>query len=336
MLRLIASILVLASRAVASSDRIQAVKEINFVITTSKFKECLFALTPNATLMDLRTEIILHCGFQYPFRIQILGETVAPLRVSHKETIAENRFINSIWSMLVDSWNGTVAFRIPLKIRAPPDEDTAVYFSLLKMLSTLQSNDHHHLWFQFIRKCSQSKSCSVQDLCDQFERHFQCHYGELKWIVLSKQTLEGKLDLFFLPSTVTKLNVGDNSLTEICGLDQLSAKQLVTLKVVKNPLEIDLQPLVLSNSSRNNPLKCLGVSANQIKRSLCVGATTERVEGDDNNFGRRLRRAATKWINSSILDRIVIGWKGQTQQKYHIHHPQASIESTKCQPYDCL
>ena len=54
------------------------------------------------------------------------------------------------------------------------------------------------------------------------------------------------VNLIFLPPTVIQLNLERNLLTAVLGLDKLAGKRLRTLNIRKNPLEIDLKPLVRS------------------------------------------------------------------------------------------
>lgn len=303
MIQMIASIVLVGSRLVYSTNDIQSMELIHFVIIKSKLMECCFSLPPTATLIDLRKAVALQSGFQYPFRIQSLGETIVPSQLSYQEMIAENRCIKSSWNILSDVWKGTVGFRIPLKVRAPLEQDIAVYLSLSQMCGGTYSNVHQFGWYRFIQQCVQSELCLVQDLCDQFKDQFICHDGELKEIrlrSLNKQKLKGEIDLSFLPSTVTKLDVQRNLLTGIYGLDRLAGKRLVDLKVIKNFMEIDLQPLVRSESSHDNPIRFICVSAHQIARSLLE---SEAAFGD---FGPRVHRAAENWIKSSILDRLTV------------------------------
>ena len=274
--------------------------------------ECSFALPPTATLIDLEKEVASVCSLQYPFEIQLFAKPIVSVGLSNTEMIAQNPCIKSAWNTLSDFWNLTIGLRIPLKVQAPSNPDSAMYLSLLQMFGGLEANALEFEWFQFIQECAQSKSCSVQDLCDRF-KGFSCRDGELNWIGLngwSAQRLRGTIDLFFLPATVTKLEVMRNMLTEIHGLDRLVGKQLHSLRVVKNPLEIDLNHFVPSDSSPENPLRFISVGACQISRSLSVIPVTPV---DSPWFGQRVNRAVEEWITTSCLDQICIGsnksWK---------------------------
>lgn len=316
MMQLIAFI-VMGSRLDATIDDITSVPAIHFVITKSRLVECAFSLPPNATLIVLRRAVALQCSFQYPFQIQLLGETIVSSQFSDIETIAKNPIIKSAWDILSDLWKVPVGFRIPLKVRVLSAQDIAMYSSLHQMFGGLESNVHEVEWFKFIRQCNRSKSCFEQDLCDRFQHHFRCGDGELKWIGLDRQQLKGTIDLSFLPSTVTKVDLKRNLLTEIYGLDRLAGKQLGCLSVIKNPLEIDLQQLIRSDSSQDNPLRFIVVGANQISRSLFRSDEDLRFDesqrcddGDTaDTYGQRVHRAAERWINSSFLEKISVGWK---------------------------
>ena len=288
----------------SSTYGIECVKEINFVISKSKDEECSIPLPPTATVMDLKREIAVQCDFQYPVQIGLLGETIVPSQLSWTETIAENPTIRSTWNLLADFWNVTSGFRIPLKIQAPLEEDTALYTSLLQMFGEVGANDDDHEWYRFIQQCSRHNTCSVQDLCDRYYRQFTCREGNLKSILLSRQRLIGTLDVSYVPRTVTKLDVSRNYLTMIHGVDRLAGKHLATLILMKNQLEFNLRPFARYDTdlSKENPLRCIGVSASQLAAFLLQDDNK-----DDADLGQRVSRAAQNWIDSSILDDIILG-----------------------------
>lgn len=306
MVQLTVFILSAASLLLHPTDGIESVPEIHFVII-DKLMEWSFALPPTATLMDLQKAVALEWSLQYPFEVRLLGETIVSARSASDENISSNPNIRFAWKLLSDFWSVSVGFRIPLTVHH--NADTQVYFSLLRMLAGCVSNEHKLEWFQFIQQCAQSKLCSVQDLCDKFKDHFSCYNGELKWIGLSGRTLRGTIDLSFLPSTVTKMDLEHNLLTRIYGLDRLAGKQLASLKIKKNPLEIDLQPFVRSDSSKNNPLRFIWVNLHQICGSLHESGYTQRKEPGAGDGMARVNRVVGKWINYSILDHLYIGWK---------------------------
>ena len=299
---------------------IESVKEINFVIPKSKDEECSIPLPPTATVMDLKKEIAMKCDFQYPVQIRSLGETIVPSRLSWTETIAENPTIQSTWNILADFWNVTSCFRIPLKIQAPSEEDTAVYTSLLQMFGEVGANVHDHEWYQFMQQCNKHNLCSVQDLCDGYYRQFMCGYGQLKSILLDRQRLIGILDVSYVPSTVTRLDASRNHLTMIHGVNRLAGKQLETLVLMKNRLEFNLRPFVRSDLSKDNPLRCIVVSATQVARFLLRGNRMQRYDGKDSiGLGQRISQAADNWINSSILDHVIFGSRNwRSTRKYQM------------------
>ena len=306
------ALILLVNNLVHTARGIDSVESIHFVITKSKFMECCFALPPTATLVDLQKEVSSQCDVQYPFEIQLFGKPIVSVGLLNTEMIAQNPCIKSAWNMLSDFWNITIGLRIPLKIRAPSDQGSAVYVSLLQMFGGLEANAHELDWFQFIHECAQSTLCSIQDLCDLF-KGFSCRDGELNWIGLNGLRLEGTIDLFFLPSTVTKLEVKRNLLTEIRGLDRLGGKQLKSLRVEKNPLEINVQQLVRSDSSPEIPLRCIYVSACQIARSLKV------VPENALWFGQRVKQAVDQWLTKSCLDQVCIGSNKSWRRTRCIH-----------------
>lgn len=298
---------VILSQLVHSVDSIQSEEIINFVIFAQNKKSCSFALPATATLVDLKHIVTVKCGIQYPFEIQLLGETLVSSKPSANQMIGENSHIQSTRKMLMEMWNDPVGFQFPIKVKkiqvVPSKKDYEIYFSFFHLFGGPTANADKFEWYRFVRQCVESQSCFVQDLCDRFRRHFICEDGQLTEIRLIHQKLRGIIDLSSLPPTVTKLNVGRNFLTEMIGLDSLSGKRLQVLIIRKNPLEIDLQPLVRSAVSADNPLRVLWVMASQVSRYY-YPEVQERIR----NFASSVHRAAQNWIDSSILDRLLIGW----------------------------
>lgn len=284
---------------------IQSVGAINFEILDDKNGNCQFALPPSATLLDLQTTVSAACGYQHLFDIQLAGETIVPSRCTNNYhlKISEHHWIALTWRILSEIWNIAVGFKISLRVHSirPTREDIQTYFLLCQMFGGPESNAQDFDWYHFIQQCAESQSCLVTDLCDRFDKLFICDGETLTQIILTNQNLRGIVNLSSLPPTVMLLDLEENALSGIFGLNQLGGKQLRSLKIRRNPLKIDLQPLVRSEVSGNNPFRVLWVMIHQITDSF----PETRRKG---NFKRMGYRVAQDWINFSILDRIMIGW----------------------------
>lgn len=314
LLNVMALTVLLVSMVTNAMENILSARSIDFVVTADAdetLEEYSFSLHSTATLFDLQQVIESQCGLHDPFEIQLLGQRIC---VSSQPATASNQIIAahpgivSTWLNLAELWGPTSHFRIPLKVL--PfflNQDTAVYVSLRDMFIGDKSNVHEFEWYQYIQQCAGSTSCSIQNLCDRFHEHFRCKDKALREIKLDRQKLKGIIDLSALPSTVTKLNVERNSLTEIIGLERLNGKKLQTLKIRKNALEIDLEPLIRSPLSVDNPLRTMWIMAPQISRSLHVDPGFD--EGDVSYIRDNVLCAAKEWINFSVLDRITMGWE---------------------------
>lgn len=292
-------------------DAIISSEPIQFVISLNKDEEFSFSASLSETLQDLHRVVAVECGVWGPFEISLLGETIVSSQPLANQTISETPIITSMWSTLTQVWGGALGFRIPLKIKRLVSVDAGIYVSLSRLFGP-ESNVFNLTWYRFIHHCAESKWCFIQELCDLFGNHFKCNDGKLIEIKLDQQRMNGSIDLAALPPTVTHLNVERNSLTDIYGLDQLTRKRLETLKIRKNPLlEIDLQPLVRSSSSRGNPLRLMWVCAYQINRYF--SQTPEYQDQQQSQPALRqhqlVAEAAKTWIHESVLFRIMIGWR---------------------------
>ena len=296
------------------ADSCEAAEAINFVITTTNDEEFSFALPSSAMMVELSNRITSRFDDEYPLEIQLLGEPLISSEMLNHQTIAENPRIASMWNTLAEIWNATSGFRIPLKIKrlrtqlehGHNQKDTAVYLSLLRMFAGADSNAHEFEWHKFVQRCAASKTCSIEELCARFQNQFICNDGHLIEIKLNQQILSGIVYLAYLPPTVTRLNLQRNSLTAIHGLDRLVGKQLQNLMIKMNPLELDLRPLVRSASSGNNPLRALSVTASQV-RYFSQTTKCKRLGRGCGRDGRSMCEAAQKWIDSSVLDSLMIG-----------------------------
>lgn len=286
-----------------TEDTIESAKAIHFVVTRTNYEECSFSLSPTETFEDLQRKVVLECGFQHPLEIQVSGETIIPCS-STNQIITKNPAIAQNWRMLNELWSPDKNFRIPLRVQQiSTAEEIAVYRSLLDMFRGIESNFEAPQWYLFLHRGVERKTCSAQNLCDQFNFLFICNNGELKEIHLNNQRMSGIIDLSPLPPTVTLLNVERNQLRGIIGLDELTGKQLYTLKIRRNPLSINLRPLVRSAVSSDNPLRSLWVGAGQIIHSL-----RQMTGFDEKNTRHREREAAQHWIDFSVLDYVMMGW----------------------------
>ena len=305
-------IIVIVSRLIPSMYAMncsQTLVTIDFVVSSNMNEAHTFELPLTATLVDLQRMVARKCGLQHPFEIQLLGETIVPARHFTNQMICHIPRIESISWMLAEIWNVTEGFRIPLKVhRCEPNKDDVDYVSLLEMFGGSESNIEDFEWYQFIQRCTRTKSCFIQDLCTRFNAHFKCKNGMLTEIKLDHQKMTGIIDLSALPSTVRRLNVERNLLTGIIGLDQLTGKRLRHLKIRKNSnlLEIDLDPLIRSSLSDDNPLRIVWVMARQISRYLDIAPGND---AEDIPFLKeKVQQATKRWINLSILERIMMGW----------------------------
>ena len=184
------------------------------------------------------------------------------------------------------------------------NSDMDVYASLARLFGGADSNVHTTGWYQFVMYCVETRLCIIQDICDRFPKWFLCEEAELVQIRL-KQKVKGSVNLSVVPSTVKQMNLERNSLTEIFGIDQLAGKRLWNLNIRYNPLDIDLKHLVRSSLSTDNPLRSLWVTAQQIRGSL--NGALGYPDSTHFCFDKKVHDAAKKWINSSILDYMMIG-----------------------------
>ena len=169
------------------------------------------------------------------------------------------------------------------------------------------SNIHEFEWYRFILKCVESRSCSIQELPRRFRHHFNCENGEITVINFRRHRIKGHFDLSAIPETVINIYLKGNALTKLNGLDQLAGKELRSLDVRANPLEIDLSLLeASSNIPDDNPLQILHVNTCQISWSL-LGRENKQNREDSLRFRNEVCQVAAQWIESSTLDLIVIG-----------------------------
>ena len=302
---------------------------IHFIV--SNRGGCSVDLSPTASSEDLYQIIATKCDISSRFDIQLLGETiVSPLSLSNR-SIDQIPQIVSLANDLYHIWGQE--FRIPLKIYPVHDfsegdiapipltavtsgiqtqRHIAVYASLSRIFGGSDSNVYSFEWYRFIQQCTLSQECTVQDLCDRFNKCFACNQAGHLSILNIHQKLTGKFDLTYLPRTVANIWLDRNSFTNIVGLDQLKGKQLKFMDIRGSPLEIDLEPFTRSSPrSIGNPLRYIRVSASQISGSL-LGIRGDRLPKDGRSRERlsmMICLAASDWFNSSILDDMMVGHK---------------------------
>ena len=265
-------------------------KLVHFVVS-GQFK-CSFALPSTASDMDIHRAIADLCNISFPFEVRLRGEMKFISMMPIPSIMSTTRELNHIFG---DD------FEIPLIVH-PTKEDIANYAALSILFGGSDSNVDEGDWYQFIQKCVESKSCFIRDLCDHFKASFICEDEKLISIRMH-QKLTGRIDLYFVPSTVETFLLERNLFAEIIGLDHLAGKQLRYLDVRGNPLEIDLEPLTrTSPQSVDNPLRYLRVSTHQITWSL-LGVrqteSTQRLMG--------FHHAVTEWFHLSVLQNLTVG-----------------------------
>ena len=287
---------------------IDALNSINFVVTN--VDGCSIALPQTSYEVDLYRSIVVRCDVSYQFEIQLSEETIVSALSFSNQTIAEIPRIISVANDLYQIWGQ--GFRIPLKLNAlkvSPD-DVAIYVSLTQMFGGSDCNVHEFDWFRFIKRCAKSGMCALQNLCDLFEKEFDCDHGEL-WS-LNLNGLKGYINLAYLPSTVSVLLIDKNEFTGIGGLDRLAGKRLKLMDIRTNPLNLDLEPFIRSSPrSIGNPLKRLRISGHQIAFYFLGISQEEAREYKDGREQRamqsRVQKALIPWFHSSVLEVLRLG-----------------------------
>ena len=291
-------ILLTFTKVVHASESNRHLDQIHFVLVNGNGP--VVAMPANASVIELHGAIAESYNISFPFELHLFGETIVSPRSPTNQPLESIPRIISIAKDLDEIYGP--GFRIPLKLHplVPSEEDFTAFASLAQMFGGSDSNIHEFEWYRFVRQCLESRSCLIQDLCDNQFGKFFCRKGQLITIILSKQKIKGHLDLSAIPHTVTKILMERNLLTQIIGLDRLAGTKLRYLDIRQNPLKIDLNLLhSASQSSESSPLKTIKVSFNQISQSL-IGKSCKHICDE-------VYQAATAWIESSSLESIVIG-----------------------------
>ena len=291
-----------------STESIMQLNPIEFVITNHIGP--VVAVGPDTSANDLHSAIAGSYNIPFPFTLQLSGEIITSSRLSTNQSLREIPSVVSIARNLAEIWGS--GFRIPLKLHrvVPPWEDYTDFASLALMFGGPTTNIHEFGWHRFVLQCLESRLCLIQDLCNQFGKFFQCQRGELSLIILHGERITGYVNVSATPRTVREIMIERNSLTKIIGLDQLAGKRLSSLDIRKNPLDIDFNQLMAASpGSDENPLKVIRVNIFQISRTL-VGKPC--AHGTDGSRGcqqlyAEVYQAATRWIESTTLDALVIG-----------------------------
>ena len=147
--------------------------------------------------------------------------------------------------------------------------------------------------------------------------NFHCEEGKLILISLAGRRITGSLDLVHLPSSVQKVLVERNLLTNILGIDHLAGKQLTFLDIRNNPVNVDLE-LFDKRSIRSigNPIKILRVSPFQVswyllgKRSWIPQTNVFAHQ----LFMKEVDQALTNWVSCSTLDSVYLGRRRSVAQ----------------------
>ena len=298
----------LAPATASANAQTIPVDMIHFIVVNHD--GCPFDLEATTSVLDLENIIAYLYNISFPVRIQLLGKTIPSSKSLVNLTIAEIPSIISLANDLYEIWGD--GFLIPLTIsKLPSEEDIAVYISLSLMFRGPDTNIHEFEWHQFISQCVWSESCVAQELCDKFY-NFHCEDGKLIVISLAGRRITGSLDLVHLPSSVQKILVERNLLTEILGIEYLVGKQLMFLDIRNNPVDIDLE-LFDKRSIRSigNPIKILRVSPYQVSWYL-LGKRPWISQSDvsiHQLFTKEVDQALTHWMSCSTLDSIYLGRK---------------------------
>ena len=284
---------------------------INFVVTN--LGGCSFSLEATASVLNLKRSIADSCNVSPQFEIQLLRETIVSLQTPSTQVIAEIPKIISVVNDLNHIWNH--GFRIPITVHPiiPAVRNTTALESLSKLFGGADPNVYDRDWYRFILQCwEESPTCTIQDLCDRFEKHFKCSGGKLESINLH-QKLTGHVDLNFLPNTVVALMLERNLFTDILGLEQLNDKVLTFLDIRSNPLEIDLGSFVAPKPPSlfsGNSLRYIRVNVHQISWHL-LGIRCDKLPKSDpvrEKFTNIVHEAVRNWFPSSILDGMTVGY----------------------------
>ena len=287
------------------------------------------AMRSDAAITELRGAMAESYNVSFPFELQLSGETIVSSRSLSNQSLDNISSIISIAKDLNEIYGP--GFMIPLRLHRllALDSDIGTYTSLSRMFGGPDSNIQDFEWYQFILKCVESRSCPIQDLSDRFEHHFNCENGKLTVINLRRQHIKGSLDLSSIPWTVRKIYLKGNALTKLNGLDQLAGKELRSLDIRANPLEIDLKFFDASLLGANhNPLKVLHVNMFQISWSL-IRTETKQHREECLRFLNEVCKAAAIWIESTTLDLIVIGGRDRCRHR-KVRKVSAQEVEAKC------
>ena len=295
---------------VLAIESIRYLEPIHFVVGNHNGSGQFEVVLPSdASVTELYRAMAESRNVTFPFELHLFGETIASARWLNEQPLLEIPGIASIVKDMNEIWGS--GFRIFLRMHRiiPSDSDFSVYASLAQMFGGPDFNIYKQDWYQFVLYCLESRSCLIQDLCDRsrFGHIFYCdERGELTGINLRGKRIEGHLDLSATPRTIWKILMERTSLAEIIGLDRLAGKSLTCLDVRENHrLRVDLRAFMVDD----NPLKILRVNPCQISRSLVGMEWTHNPRTRVAEiFYDEVYQAAIRWMESSSLDLLVIGF----------------------------
>ena len=171
-----------------------------------------------------------------------------------------------------------------------------VFESLLRMVSRCGYQPHAPDWLQFVAESDDAANCSVQVLCTNFSRKFNCRGGRLRRINLDKEGLEGHFPLSMVPDSVTELNLARNHLVGIGKWGDLRGKSLRSLDVTRNyNITLNLEGFI--GNQGYLPLERLTVSKGQIREYFGL----KGVIGLDPSW-----QSIREWVMQSSLEWIKV------------------------------
>ena len=284
---------------VHATEHVRHLQPIQFVVVNHNGPAV--TLSPGASVTELHGAIAESHNVSFPFELHLSRETIVSSQSLTNQSLSDIHSIVAIAKDLADLHGP--GFRIPLKLHrvVPLDEDFTTFASLARMFGAPHSNIHEFEWYQFVIHSLESRSCDLELFCARFKKLFFCADGKIWLIHLEGQRIRGHVDLAATPRTVRKIKLRGNMLTKIMGLDQSVGKELRTLDIRANPVEIDL------NLLESTPLKIIQVKICQIGRCL-VGKRCWTYE-DSEAFTQAVLLAAIQWVESSTLDVMIIGGK---------------------------
>ena len=310
-------VLMTVTDKIQESESTLHLEPIQFAISNRNWSAVTLGL--DASVTQLHHVIAESYNVSFPFELQLSGETIVSPQSLTNRSLADIPSIVSIAKDLDDFYGS--GFRIPLQIHpmtresSTTDSEMTALASLAQMFGGNDTNIHQFEWYRFVLHCLESRACGSEMLCQRFGKLFFCEDSAIQMINLKTQPIRGHLDLAAIPRTVNTINLQRNLLTKIIGFDQLAGKELMSLDIRKNPLEIDLNQLrSTSRSSGSYPLKTLQVNFNQISQSL-IGKYYEPTDPQSSLLASKVYQAARGWIESSTLNTIVIGWHPRPIQR---------------------